>query len=117
MDYQPERILAQISDAGEFNVGDDLVESLLYTKYKHWAYEEELRAYVDLDPAKREEGRYYYEFSNQLIPREVILGPLCEIPIKSVRLLVGGFQPRVYVKKGRLAFKFYKVVEDERYRC
>lgn len=112
VNYSPERLLAQLDDAGRISVGHEFVESMLHTKYAHWSYEEETRTFVDLDPATEESGRYFFPFGSDLVLREVILGPLCEIPIDSVRTLVDRTYESVYVMKSRLAFQTFTVVED-----
>ena len=114
--YSADRIMAEKGDTDDILANEELMASLLFTKYKHWAYEEEVRAYVDLDPKTREDGIYYYTFSDDLRLREVILGPLCALPIERVRSLVSTFEEKIWVMKTRLAFKFFRVVEDERFK-
>lgn len=114
--YSADRIMAKKGNNGDILADENLMASLLFTKYEHWSYEEEIRAYVDLDPDTQEDGIYYFEFSDDLKLREVILGPLCAIPVERVRSLVSSFEYKIWVMKARLAFKSYKVVEDERYK-
>lgn len=90
------------------------VRDLLHTKYEHWAYEEEARTFVKLDHSTIENGSYFYPFDSTLMLREVIMGPLCELPIERVRELVHSVYERVPVIKARLAFKWFDVVHDER---
>lgn len=116
--YASERLLRQaVKDTQHLEVNESLIQDLLYTKYEHWKYEEETRVFVELDPKTVEHGCYFYNLSEQLRLREVILGPLCEIPIDQVRALVEElYDYQVFVNKARLAFKWFKVVEDERFR-
>lgn len=114
--YTADRVMAQKGDTGDIFLDEDLMASLLFTKYEHWAYEEEVRAFVDLDYRTVEDGIYYYIFSEDLVLREVILGPLCALPIGRVRSLVSSFEEKIWVMKARLAFKFFRVVEDERFK-
>ncbi len=93
---------------------EPFVRELLTTKYEHWGYEEEIRVFVGLDPAEIQGNSFFYPFSNKLQLAEVILGPLCELPISEVRGLVRGSYDRVRVYKARLAFKWFTVVPDER---
>jgi hypothetical protein len=85
----------------------------LSTKFEHWVYENEVRVFVQLDHATAEHGLFFYEFSEDLVLEEVILGPLCEISLESVRRLVSRTKPDVHVLRARLADKFFNVVPDE----
>jgi len=116
--YAPGRLIQNaIKDDRHFEVDDALARDLLYTKYEHWKYEEETRVFVQLDASTMEHGNYFYKFSDQLALRQVILGPLCEIPIHEIRDLTHGlYEHPVFVSKSRLAYKFFKVVEDEQRR-
>lgn len=91
----------------------EFVQKLLRTKYAHWEYEEEVRVYVELDHSAIEDGSYFYHFDDAVDLREVILGPLCELPIKRMRELVHSVYKRVAVIKARLAFKYFDIVADE----
>lgn len=113
--YTPDRLALRFVD-GDPGKGleESFVRDLLRTKYIHWQYEEEVRVFLKLDAKTLENGSYFYSFGPQLMLREVILGPLCEIPIDRVRELVRSAYPGVSVIKARLAFKWFKVVPDER---
>lgn len=93
---------------------EGFVRALLYTKFEHWAYEEEVRTFVTLDHSTIENGSYFYAFDDTLALREVVLGPMCELPIERVRDLVHSLYDHVPVIKARLAFKWFDVVADER---
>ena len=90
------------------------VTDLLTTKFEHWRYEDEVRVFVKLDPAEQQGGSFFYPFSDKLRLSDVILGPLCEMPVSEIRGLVRGTYHRVGVYQARLAFKWFKVVPDER---
>ena len=113
--YTRDRIPIQFVD-GDPAKGLDpgFVQDLLYTKFEHWAYEDEVRAYLELDHSTVEDGSYFYPFDSAFALSEVILGPLCELPIERVRELVHSMYERVPVIKARLAFKWFQVVPDER---
>lgn len=93
----------------------EFVTELLKTKFSHWKYEEEIRCFLGLDEGTIEGGNYFYPFSKDIQLREVILGPLCPMPIENVKALVKSIYDSVQVRKARLAFKWFKVVPDERY--
>lgn len=94
-----------------------VANQLLTTKFRDWAYEEEVRILASLAKARRIGGLYFYPFAPNLVLREVILGARCDTSIDKVRSLVHPFDPHVHVLKGRLAFQKYGVVEDRRYRA
>lgn len=115
--YQSDRFVAKFDrkTVTEFELDPDLVDALRCTKYKHWEYESEVRVFVDLQDQSSESGSYFYPFGRKLRLREVILGPLCEIPVASARNLVGAIYPGAVVRKARLAFKWFQVVPDEQF--
>ena len=85
---------------------------MLFTKYERWRYESELRTWVNLDPKTVDaEGHYFFDYSDQLALREIILGSLCKTPVSEYRSLVRNMTPAVYVKRTRLAFSKFSVVE------
>lgn len=110
-DRMPVRFVDGDPDKG---IEGSFVQELLRTKYLHWKYEEEARAFVRLDHSAIENGSYFYPFDDALMLREVILGPMCELPIERVRELVHSVYEQVAVIKARLAFKWFDVVPDER---
>jgi len=109
------RLEIQYQD-GDLNKGleEEFAKDLLFTKYEHWRYEEETRAIVKLDHATIENGLYFYPFDERLILREVILGPMCEIPIEGIRQLVHSTYEGTAVIKARLAYKWFTVAQDEK---
>ena len=98
----PERILKQT---------EKLMEKLVRRKFIDWKYEDEIRLFVRLDHDTVESGKHFYSFSKDLMLREIILGPRCELPIEGVRKIAEGFKPRVVVLKSRIAYTRYAVVK------
>ncbi len=94
-------------------LSEELMNRLLRTKFQDWKYEDEMRIFVELDHETRESGLYFYEFSSDFQLREVILGPKCELPLESVRVLVSGIKPSVTVLKSRIAFSSFRVVQNK----
>src|SRR5687767_7362844 len=70
-----------------------LVRKILTTKYQHWKYEKEVRTFVNLNGRTPERGLYFFPYSDDLRLTEVILGPLCELPLDTVRDFVSGIYP------------------------
>jgi hypothetical protein len=85
---------------------------LLFTKFIDWQYEQEGRIFTtlqDRDPS----GLYFGKFNEQLVLREVIVGPPCKVTKKDLRDALDGHEG-VTLTKGRLAFKTFDVVRDKR---
>jgi len=112
--YRHDRVKPRLTKDGQLVRDEALTMDMLYTKYERWQYEEEIRVYVELDPKTvGAQGHYFYEYSEQLSLREVILGPLCDTPISEFHELVKSSIPKVNLKRTRLAFSKYSVVERD----
>jgi hypothetical protein len=98
---------------GDPKLSKTLVDQLLRTKFADWKYEKEMRLFVQLDHSTKESGMYFYDFSESLQLREIILGPRCELPISRVRQLVAGWPPQLRVIRARIAFRSFRVVEHK----
>jgi Protein of unknown function (DUF2971) len=87
--------------------------ALLFTKYFDWNYEHEARIFTQLNDRDSQSGLYFMNFSDQLILREVIAGPLCTATLQELREVVGS-RAGVSFTKARLAFKTFRVVTNQR---
>lgn len=90
------------------------VKRLLFTKFAHWSYEDEYRAYVSLD--QPENGLYYADFSNALTLRQVIVGPESPVTRLQVEDALGNLKSSVEVFKACAAFKSFRVVRNKNVR-
>ena len=97
----------RLEDAGPLND-----ERLLFIKFKHWEYEDELRQVVALADTLREGRLHFKRFGHGLWLREVILGDQCALNLEAVRALVTANHPGAVTYRARLAGKFFKVVPD-----
>ncbi|MBZ9851234.1 DUF2971 domain-containing protein [Mesorhizobium sp. CA14] len=111
--YAEERVLPDKSWPPPDMISQDLRSKLATTKFQQWAYEAETRMIFPLDSALREGGLFFKEFAPDLSLAEVILGPLCDIPLAGLRSLVGAVQPRAVVFRSRLAWNSFSVVPME----
>lgn len=84
----------------------------LRTKYSHWRYEEEVRALFDLDECTTENGLYFFGFSDVLVLKEVIIGARCDVGFEELEKLLSNIHPDVKLRKSRLSWNSYSVVED-----
>jgi hypothetical protein len=83
------------------------------TKFKSWQYEREWRIFVQLESACRDGELFFEPFSNNVRLREVILGPMCNRSVQTMRELVNTHHENVVTIKSRLADKYYSVVPQE----
>lgn len=116
--YEDDRIRDKLgNEAGSFTLSETLKRQLLCTKFDHWKYEEEVRLFVPLDNNKKvrkEATLHFYPFNEDLVLREVILGPQCGIPLDAVRRLVDSTYNDVTTIKARLAVGSFHVVPLEK---
>ena len=87
------------------------MKKLLLTKFIHWAYEEEYRAYVSLE--EEVEGLYYADFSDSLVLRQVIVGDQSRLTRRQISAVLGDLNARVEVFKARAAFTSFDVVRNK----
>lgn len=99
----------------EQGLSPNFVHELLCTKYEHWIYESERRMFLSLDEGTKEHGMYFYDFSDNLALKEVIIGPNCAIPYERIKQLVDNTNGSTKITKARLGFTHFEVVPNLRY--
>lgn len=116
VNYSKERIKVRFkNNDSEQGLSREFVNEMLLTKYEHWMYEKERRMFKGLDEGTKENGLFFYEISNDIELKEVILGPNCEVPISRIEGLVSKINLSIRIIKARLAFQNFEVVIDRRY--
>lgn len=90
-----------------------LMRRILFTKFRDWKYETEVRVYTDLKDIDPSTGHFFAEFSTDLSLKEVIFGPRFEGATAEVAKTVRTRFPEVTLIKARLAFKTFRVVPNE----
>lgn len=88
------------------------VTELFTTKYKHWSYEREVRAFGDLGRADPESGLYFSDFSDHMILKEVLVGAASVITRAQLDEAIGDL-PSVSRFKVRAAFRSYTMVKNK----
>ncbi|MFB9886923.1 DUF2971 domain-containing protein [Balneatrix alpica] len=88
----------------------EYVRKIMFTKYTHWKYENEYRAFVTLDEADGATGLYFANFSDHLILKQVIVGAESDITKARLSKELGKELQHVEKIKARLAFKSFAVV-------
>jgi hypothetical protein len=90
----------------------EVAEVILYTKFKHWAYEQEVRTYLTLED--QENGLFFKDFGSDLKPFTVIAGPRCETTMEEIVQALGPFEKGSQLIKARAGFKRFEIVKDRR---
>lgn len=118
MVYEPER-LKGLFDGTKPNAGveEETLLMVLTTKYKHWEYEDECRAFASLDERDEKTGLYYVDFGSTLLLREVIVGARCTKPVGEFAKLIKASRKvlkPITVFKARPAFRTFTMVRQKR---
>ena len=89
--------------------------ALVTTKFLDWNYEREIRVFVRLDPAtEKKDGLYFYDFSDQLQLREIIVGAGSDVSRQQIDFAVKNKLEGLIIRKARIAFNSYRIVEQNR---
>lgn len=107
VDYVKERL-----DYGN-TIDFETMKKFLKTKFEHWSYEEEYRAFVSLDPAEEKEGKYFFNFGKELKLHTVIIGCLSAITRKQITNLLNGLEGDIESFKARAGFTRFEVVRNQ----
>jgi hypothetical protein len=92
---------------------EETMKQLLFTKYRDWQYEEEVRGWFHLEE-RDSSGQYFYSFDEKVRLRQVIAGPLCRTRKAIIDAALEGYEDHIYVTKARLAFGTFRVIKDKR---
>ena len=87
-------------------------ETLLFTKYDKWQYEQEIRCFLKLD--EQEGGLYFRQFDGLLRPFIVIAGARCILSKNDIDQALGPLVRTIAVIKARPGFRNFEIVEDKR---
>ncbi len=90
------------------------MKRLLATKFSHWRYEDEVRCFVSLTDKDPSNGRYFFEFSNELKLKQVLVGAESRITRSDIEKSLGKENAHVERFKTRAAFKTFNVVRNRK---
>lgn len=90
-----------------------LMQRLLFTKFRDWKYEKEVRVYTDLKEVDTPTGHYFADFSDDLLLKEVISGPRFEGTMTEIAGYARSWAPGVSLIRARLAFESFRVVPNK----
>ena len=115
--YSGNRITARIEQLTAPRLLDpNTAKSLLLTKFSHWSYEDEVRAFVTLEDRDPGTGLYFAQFSDRLRLREVIVGAASKLTRAHIRAALGDLVFTVAAWKTRLAFSSFRIVRQRNER-
>ncbi|MFL6553709.1 MAG: DUF2971 domain-containing protein [Chthoniobacterales bacterium] len=115
--YSSKRIAARIEQLRAPRLLDpNTAISLLFTKFSHWSYEDEVRGLVTLEDRDPATGLYFAEFSDRLRLREVIVGAASRLTRADIRSALGDLASTVTAWKARLAFSSFRIVRQRNER-
>jgi len=90
--------------------GAPLFEEILCTKFDHWAYEQEVRAFCNLH--NEEGGKFFLNFQEAIKLKEVILGVRCAIEPTPTLAQLAGFNTDIKVIQATASEDAFAILED-----
>ena len=89
----------------------EFVRNLLFTKYKNWAYEEEIRMW---NPLQNKDGDLYFlEFDETIRLVEIIVGVNCAVSRRTLERALGSSATEVKIAKARRAYDKFEIIEGD----
>jgi hypothetical protein len=88
------------------------LDNLLFTKYSHWSYEEEVRLFANLDT--KVGGLYFKNFDDSFTLAEVQVGYHSDVTRSEISQALGHLESSVDVFKVRPAFQSFEMVRNKR---
>lgn len=82
-----------------------------FTKFKHWAYEKEIRVWGRL--SNEEDGLHFFEFEQRMRLVEVRVGANCTLSRGAIKRALGASADDTRVIKVRAAYNRFAMVQDD----
>lgn len=98
----------------EGKLGKEHMLKVFKTKFIDWKYEKETRLFAELNDKDVKTGHYFYSFDKNLVLKEILTGPLNAISKEDILKNVCHEDENVSIKKTRLAFNTFDIVEQQR---
>jgi hypothetical protein len=86
--------------------------SLLYTKFRNWEYEQEIRVWATLNES--DQGLYFAPFGEMFKLEKVIGGANCSLSKNEIVQALGAMADSTELIKARAGFRKYEIVRDKR---
>lgn len=95
------------------NLTEDYIPKVLATKFKHWSYEKEYRAFFPLEGKIIIDGNYFAKFSDDIRLEQVFVGANSSVTRKDLKDALGTLSNKVNIVKTRAAFKSFEIVKNK----
>ena len=89
----------------------EMVDRLLFTKYDHWKYEDEIRMFAHIDMQVGD--HYFMNFSDDLIIREIVVGGKGNISCLRIKQHLGVGLADIPIIKARPSLDSFQMVKDD----
>ena len=89
----------------------EIAKTMMYAKYQHWSYEEEIRAWLTLED--KTGGHYFASFGESLQLAEIIIGAKSPVSVRTIRKALGSNQQQISIRKARFALNEFRVEADD----
>lgn len=109
--YSPRKLKRQLAPD---TMNEEVMETLLLTKFKQWEYEGERRLIVPL--LNKVGSNFFQAFGQDLVLRSVYIGSRCTLTAHDVARAISTFENRVTILGTRAAFTKFEVLRDARGR-
>lgn len=121
VEYVKERILLELDKENRPRIDEKIIKKILATKYIHWSYEKEIRAFTAFTEEEKRHRKIgvpiFQYFSDQLQLQKVIIGAEASKETEAkIQIALGAFGGSVELIKSRLAFQSYNVVENKEFQ-
>lgn len=93
-------------------VRPELAMAFASTKFAHWHYEQEVRAFTALPDKDPESDLYFFKFGEHFKLKEVLVGAESAVSRADIAEALGPLSHGVLARKVRLAFSTYRVVNQ-----
>jgi hypothetical protein len=85
---------------------------MLFTKFDHWKYEQEIRIWAALN--ENDGGLFFAHFGKELELKTVIAGARCSLSLTEINQALGSLAEQVITINGRAGFTKFEIVKDKR---
>ena len=115
VNYSAERIKSNENEmASVLNKDPDRITEIIYTKFDHWHYEEEVRMLTTLHDLPKSNDLYFQPFSNVMNLREIIVGANNHSTTQAnLKAALGRNYQEVSIFKARASFSRFEMVRQQ----
>ena len=93
-------------------VRPELAMAFASTKFAHWRYEQEVRAFIPLQDKDAESDLYFFKLGDHFKLKEILVGAESTVSRADIAEALGTLSQSVRARKVRLAFSTYRVVNQ-----